>query len=251
MALDLNPDIIMSIAAIILSGVVIYLFIRATGGFHRSTESNDSRIRTRNNKVSRTRSKKTSLNVSSYNDLIKSAQVTEARSTIRTLTLKQEIFSMVMKRLFEAEDEGEISKGEREQLAKDYEDEMKQIEDSLNQAELIISLNELEEIRRNVIKQYETTLNDTRQKIDLIVKELNIEPPKPPEPEPKPEPRQVQRRRRQRPKPIEPEDEETEEEGDEEKERSRRRESVDDRLDKLKKDVLKELDELDRLELEA
>jgi hypothetical protein len=250
MALDLNPDLIMSFAAIVLSGVVIYMFIRATGGFQRSTDSIDSRESSRNHKVSKTRSKSTNLNVSSYNDLIKRSQVTEARSTLRTLTLKQEIFSMVMKRLFEAEDEGEINKEEREQLAKGYEDEMRQIEDSLNQAELIISLNELEEIRRNVIKQYETTLNDTRQKIDLIVKELNIEPLKPPEPEPKPEPRKVQRRRRQRPKPVEPEDEETEEEGDEE-ERTRRRESVDDRLDKLKKDVLKELDELDRLELEA
>ena len=69
-----------------------------------------------------------------------------------------------MKRLFEAEDEGEISREEREQLAKDYENEMMEIEEELNKAELIVSLNELEAIRTNIIKQFETTLSDTQQK---------------------------------------------------------------------------------------
>lgn len=242
MALELNPDLMLGFAAILLTGVVIYMFVRATGGYQQSSQDK----RPREMEPEYNRSSGSRVSIQDYSLITKRSQVEQARSTIRTQTLKQEIISMVMKRLFEAEDEGEISREEREQLAKDYENEMMEIEEELNKAELIVSLNELEEIRTNIINQFETTLSDTQQKIDLIIKELNIELPKPEEPEPKPEPRQPRRRLR-KPRP----EEVTEGEEDEEDERSRRRESVEDRLDKLKKDVLKELEELDRLELEA
>ena len=244
MALEVNPDLLLGFAAILLAGVVIYMFVRATGGFQQSTQDKRPReIQPEYKSSSRSRAP-----IQDYSSITERNQVEQARSTIRTQTLKQEIISMVMKRLFEAEDEGEISREEREQLAKDYENEMMEIEEELNKAELIVSLNELEAIRTNIIKQFETTLSDTQQKIDVIINELNIELPKPEEPEPIPEPR-PRRRRPSRPRPEEIPMEEEEE--DEEEERSRRRESVEDRLDKLKKDVLKELEELERLELEA
>ena len=119
----------------------------------------------------------------------------------------------------------------------------------MNKAELIVSLNELEAIRSNIIQQFQETLSDTQSKIDLIIKELNIQPIEPePKEEPKPEP--APRPRRTRPRP-QPQPEEPEEEPEDEEGTPRRgRETVEDRLDKLKQDVLKELEELERLELE-
>ncbi|MBE0634231.1 hypothetical protein IH574_06625, partial [Candidatus Bathyarchaeota archaeon] len=159
--------------------------------------------------------------------------------------------SMVMKRLFEAEDNGEISRVERESLSKNYDGELQQVTEQLKKAELIVSLNELEEIRANIVQQFQQTLTDTQTQIDLIIKELNIKQPEP-EPEKKPEPTTKPaptRRRRPQPQPQEEEPEEEPEEGDD-SEAKGRRDSVEDRLDKLKQDVLKELEELDRLELE-
>jgi outer membrane biosynthesis protein TonB len=166
---------------------------------------------------------------------------------------------MVMKRLFEAEDNGEISREERERLSKNYEAEMQQVNEELKKAELIVSLNELEEIRANIVEQFQQTLTETQSQIDLIIRELDIEKPEP-EPEEPPKPKPKPRRRRPSPPPEddeedkdEPEEEEEPEEDDEEDEEtseSRGRETVEDRLDRLKQDVLKELDELERLELE-
>ncbi len=177
-------------------------------------------------------------------------EVDKAKVSIRTLTLQQEILGMVMKRLFEAEDEGEINKTERERLSQNYEGELQTVTEQLNKAELIVSLNELEEIRSDIIQQFQETLTDTQGKIDLIIKELNIQPIEPePVEDPKQEPKRP-RRARPRPQPQQEEPEEPEGDEDDPETPNRGRPTVEDRLDKLKQDVLKELEELDRLELE-
>jgi hypothetical protein len=247
MAITLTTDMILGIGAIIVAALAIFMFLRATGGFDRSTrddETYDSQPITVKVEPKRVR-------VPDLPKVTKRPEVEQARSQIRTLTLQQEILSMVMKRLFEAEDNGEINRDEREHLSKNYEAEMHQVHEQLNKAELIVSLNELESIRTNIIDQFQQTLDATQNQIDLIIKELNI---KQPEPEPEPEtkqPKPTPRRRRPRPQPQEeePEEEPEDEEEDEEKTR-RRRDTVEDRLDQLKQDVLKELEELERLELE-
>ncbi|MBN2334475.1 hypothetical protein JXL21_02875 [Candidatus Bathyarchaeota archaeon] len=250
MALELSTDLLLAIGALAVAAVAIFMFVRATGGSGGEKPS-EPRPLAEPLKVSFDPSSR--VKIPELQSIAKRDQVSEARSRIRTLTLQQEILTMVMKRLFEAEDNNEISRDERERLGKDYESEMNQVTEALNKAELIVSLNELEEIRTDIIKQFQETLANTQQKIDLIIGELNIEPPKPPEPEPdaKPAPRPRRRPTRRRPQPQGEEAEEEEEEEDGDEEPSRGRDTVEDRLNKLKEDVLKELDELDRLELEA
>ncbi len=246
MALEVTTDLILGVSALAVAAVAIYMFLRATGGTggrqRRETGSGSEPL---NVEVDHSRRVK----VPELERIAKRDQVSEARGKIRTLALQQEITTMVMKRLFEAEDNGEISREERERLSKDYETEMDQITEELERAELIVSLSELEEIRTDLIKQFQETLADTQSKIDMIIGELQIEPPKPAEQEPEEEPKpRPKRPRRRRPTP-EPEEEAEEEE--EEEEEARGRDTVEDRLNKLKEDVLKELEELDRLELEA
>jgi hypothetical protein len=242
MALEITTDLILGIAALAVAAVAIYMFTRATGGTggNQRREPEPEPLKVDVDRSSRVK-------VPELERIAKRDQVSEARSKIRTLALRQEIITMVMKRLFEAEDNGEISREERERLGKDYEAEMNQVTDELNRAELIVSLSELEEIRTDLIKQFQETLADTQSKIDMIIGELHIESPKPPEPEPEEKPTPTPRRAsRRRPRPQteeEPEEEEEEETGG--------RDTVEDRLNKLKEDVLKELEELDRLELEA
>ena len=241
MALTLTDDMIVGIGALIVAAVAIFMFMRATDGVgkpRRREEDDPSSI-----SVSMESSR---VSVPTLPNVAKRGEVDKAKSTIRTLTVQQEILGMVMKRLFEAEDEGEINKEERERLGKNYEVEMQKVTEELTKAELIVSLNELEVIRQDIVKQFQETLTDTQSKIDLIIKELNIQPIEPVvQEEPKPQPRP----RGTRPKP-QPQPQDEEPESDEEGTPRRGRETVEDRLDKLKQDVLKELEELDRLELE-
>jgi hypothetical protein len=252
MALELSTDLVLGVAALLVAVVAIFMFMRATSGVskpqERKQEAAEEPLR-----VSLDPSSK--VQVPTLSTITKRSQVEEARSKIRTLTLQQEILSLVMKRLFEAEDNGEISREEREKLSKNYEGEMKGVTDELDKAELIVSLNDLEEIRSNLIAQFQETLADTQTKIDLIIKELKIEQPKPetPKAEERPAPPRKPRRARPRPSPESEEEEEAvEEEAEEEAEEAlSRADTVEDRLDRLKKNVLKELEELDKLELEA
>ncbi|MCW4013126.1 MAG: hypothetical protein NWF07_09075 [Candidatus Bathyarchaeota archaeon] len=247
MAITLTTDMILGIGALIVAAVAIMMFLRATEGTKKPTDKEDDKSPI----VVEVEPRKVKL--PDLPTITERTQVELARTQIRTLTLQQEILSMVMKRLFEAEDNGEISKNERERLGKNYEAEMQKVDEQLKKAELIVSLNELEDIRQNIIEQFQQTLTSTQSQIDLIIKELNIQQPEPEKPEPeKPEP--APRPRRTRPRPPPPgEDTEEEPEDEDEGEESGgrgRRDTVEDRLDKLKQDVLKELEELERLELE-
>lgn len=239
MAITFSDDMIVGIGALIVAAVAIFMFMRATDGVGKSRKRDDDDPS--NSPVSVELSR---VNVITLPAVAKRSEVEKARSTIRTLTVHQEILGMVMKRLFEAEDEGEINKVERERLGKNYEVEMQKVTEELNKAELIVSLNELEVIRSDIVKQFQETLTDTQSKIDLIIKELNIQPIEPEiKEEPKPQPKPRGTRPKPQPQPEEPEvdDEDTPRRG---------RDTVEERLDKLKQDVLKELEELDRLELE-
>ena len=242
MAITLTDDMIVGIGALIVAAVAIFMFMRATDGVGKPRRRDDDDPSTLSVSVESSR-----VNVPTLPTIAKRGEVEQARSTIRTLTVQQEILGMVMKRLFEAEDEGEINKAERERLGKNYEVEIQKVTEELNKAELIVSLNELEEIRSDIVKQFQETLTDTQSRIDLIIKELDIQPIElEVKEEPKPKPRGP------RPRPQPQDEEPTEEpEGDDGEDAPRRgKETVEDRLDKLKQDVLKELEELDRLELE-
>lgn len=264
MAIQLTADLILGIGALGVAAVAIVMFLRATSDVSRkertkNIDSQENNLETIKLKIE---PEEGQLKVPKIDQITERTQVEKARSKIRTLTLQQEILGMVMKRLFEAEDEGEISREERERLASNYDTEMKSVSEELRKAELIVSLNELEEIRSSIIDQFQDTLNDTQIKIDMIIKELDIEKPEPAVEEIKTKKKTPKRSPKPRSKPVpkikpieeeeEPQEPEIpEDEIEDEEEDTSRGGSVEDRLEKLKEDVLKELEELDRLELEA
>jgi hypothetical protein len=264
MAIELTADLILGIGALVVAAVAIVMFLRATSDVYRKQTIKYNDLQEENLEVKKLKieAEKGQLNVPRIDTITERNQVEKARSKIRTLTLQQEILGMVMKRLFEAEDEGEISREERERLAGNYDTEMKSVTEQLRKAELIVSLNELEEIRSSIIQQFQETLNDTQVKIDTIIKELDREKPEPAVSDPKPRKKTPKRIRESKTEPATktnigkekgaPEEPDLPEEDVEDMEEdSPRGSSVEDRLEKLKEDVLKELEELDRLELEA
>jgi hypothetical protein len=130
---------------------------------------------------------------------------------------------------------------------------MKQIADDLKRSEMLVSLAELESIREEIVKKFEESMGQTQSRIDLIIKELKIEEPPKPVEEDRPKLSAVNRKRRIAPKAKSEEGEEEQEEpaeteGDEKQPAGKG--DVESRLEQLKKEVMKELDELDKLELE-
>ena len=164
------------------------------------------------------------------------------------MSLQKEINSIVLRRLYEAEDEEEITKDERVKLAKNYEMELTGINDELKQSELIVTLNELELIRDDILEKFEATLNTTQSRIDTVLSELKLDRVEPPKP-------RGEKTRTVTPRipdmDITPEDPDTDDESTAEKRTRKPRSDVEEKLEQLRMEVLKELEELEKLELEA
>ena len=252
---DLSTDLIFGLVIVAVAAIAIIMFWRASGGSKKKVEPEAKPDDTQKEDPLKVELQMTErkVKVPPIEKKIDTLEVEKARSQIRTLTLKQEINSMVLRRLFEAEDEGEISREERVRLGKNYEDEMKQIAEDLKRSEMLISLSELESIREEIVKKFEESLTQTQSRIDLILKELKIEePPKPTEEEKPKLPVSVKKRRvitKTKNGETEDEVEEPTEQEAEEKQPTGKQD-VESRLEQLKKEVMKELDELDKLELE-
>jgi flagellar basal body-associated protein FliL len=254
---DLSIDLILGVVVVAVATVAIFMFWRASGGSKKKEEAEAKPVEPPKEEdplrveLQMTERK---VKVPPLEKKIAATDIERAKSQIRTLTLKQEINSMVLRRLFEAEDEGEVSREERVRLGKSYEDEMKQIADDLKRSEMLVSLAELESIREEIVKKFEDSLSLTQGRIDLILKELKIEePPKPMEEEKPKLPAAVKKRRLVPKSKTEEGEEEAEEpaEAEGEEKQPAGKGDVESRLEQLKKEVMKELDELDKLELET
>jgi len=237
-----STDLMVGIGALAVAAVAIYLFIRASGGEAKKPEPEETVEEGTPLQPAPAAVQRGRLQLPRVERHLRQSDVERARSNLRTLTLQRELLSMVLKRLFEAEDEGEITREERLRLSRGYEAEMKRLNEDLKRAELIVTLHELESIRDDVLKRFEATLNETQARIDAILKELKLE-------EPKKAPAKPPRKRK---KPEKKEEAEKEAEKEVEKPPPRRRKSdVEEKLEQLRKEVLKELEELERLEIEV
>jgi len=241
-------DIFVGLAAIAVAGFAVYLFWRASSGSPKKEDEEGVSILveddyTAGSLLSSTRTRQ--IRVPEVTTHLRSTDIDKARSNLRTLTLKKELLSMVLRRLFEAEDEGEINRDERIRLSRGYEAELKDLNEELKQSELIMTLHELETIRDDILKKFEATLSSTQSRIDQVMKELKIE-------EEEPLPRAPPRARVPIPEEEPEEAEEVEDEAEEERPRGPRpRSDVEEKLEQLRNEVLKELEELEKLELEA
>jgi len=253
MAALLPDDLIIGLIVVAVAAFVIYMFVRATSGEKTKEEVKEpsqAQLEKAEDEQLKLDLGITEVKVPPIERRLGTDEVERARSSIRTLTLKQELLSMVLRRLFEAEDNGEITREERLLLSKGYEAEMKGIGDELKRSEMIVSLNELESIREDIVKKFEATLSSTQQRIDDLMKELKIEARTSAEAArgALPRPRKLVARERAGEEGAEEEAAEAEQA---EPEKPAAKSDVDARLDKLKQEVQKELDELDKLELEG
>ena len=238
-------DIFVGLAAIAVAGFAVYLFWRASSGSPSREDDEGVSILVEDEYTTRSlfsSPRRRQISVPEVTTHFQSTDIERARSSIRTLTLKKELLSMVLRRLFEAEDEGEINRDERVRLSRGYETELRDLNEELKQSELIMTLHELETIRDDILLKFEATLTSTQNRIDLVMKELKIEEKVEPPPRAPPRARVPQ---------LEEEPEDDDEEEEERPRAPRPRSDVEEKLEQLRNEVLKELEELEKLELEA
>ena len=159
----------------------------------------------------------------------------KSRKELRTLDVEREILSFGIRRIYEAQAEGKIDEKERDRLAENYKQRMREIKESITEKESVVALHELESMQVDLIKLFNDRFDEINEKIGGLRVNLGMKP-KPEVPEPSPElpssrPEKAERKLR---KPSKPKKSEAEE-----------------RIDQIRAEVEKVLERLGQMETEA
>ena len=158
----------------------------------------------------------------------------KSRKELRSLDVEREILSFGIRRIYEAQAEGKIDEKERDRLAENYKQRMREIKESITEKESVVALHELESMQVDLIKLFNDRFDEINEKIGGLRVNLGMKP-KPEVPEPSPElpssrPEKAERKR----KPSKPKKSEAEE-----------------RIDQIRAEVEKVLERLGQMETEA
>ena len=155
-----------------------------------------------------------------------------ANKHLRIMEVEREILSHAIRRIYEIEANGKISKPERERLAQRYKERMMQVKNTIERDQSMLSLYNLECAQTELMDLFNKHLVDLDEKIRSLKADLGVKPtPAPPIPKEKMKRRRTQKGKR----------------------RSRRKEKtkVDERIEKIQADVDKALGKLEQIEVTA
>jgi hypothetical protein len=98
-----------------------------------------------------------------------------SRKEMRTLLLERDLLSAALTKVYEAENEGKITREEREMIAKRYSSQIRDLESKLRDKELIVEVGELEGLRdelmtlfREKIQNIETRLDQAKERFPVL-----------------------------------------------------------------------------------
>jgi hypothetical protein len=160
----------------------------------------------------------------------------KSQKELRLLDVEREILSFGIRRIYEAHAEGKIDDKERDRLAQDYKERMREVKDSMTEKESVVALHDLESMQDDLIKLFNERFDEINKKIGGLRVNLNITPkavtPKPaPSAAPAFRPENAKRKPK---KPTKPKKTEAEE-----------------RIDQIRSEVEKVLERLGQMETEA
>jgi hypothetical protein len=163
----------------------------------------------------------------------------KSKKELRLLDVEREILSFGIRRIYEAHAEGKIDEKERDRLARNYKQQMREIKDSITEKESVVALHELESMQEDLIKLFNDRFDEINQKIGGLRTNLHITPKVV---EPKPE------RGPSVPKSVDA----TDKTQKKKKEPSKpRRTEAEEKIDKIRSEVEKVLERLGQMETEA
>ncbi|MCP8307522.1 MAG: hypothetical protein H3Z53_06310 [archaeon] len=161
--------------------------------------------------------------------LIQMPELEKARKELNALLLEKDLLSSALTRVYEAEVQNKITKEEREQLSNKYREQLKAVEEKLSNAELLIEVGELENLRNELMSLFERKIGQIESRLNrakVRLEEVRGIIPKPPTPAK-----------------LEPKEEKPKIKAEEAR--------VEDRVKALREEVLQALDRLEEIDIEG
>jgi hypothetical protein len=170
------------------------------------------------------------LSASPMTKLVSKAEIEAAKRELRLLKMDKEYLSTALARIYEAEARGLINKEERVTLSQKYKIQLKEVEDKIAKAQMMVDVSDLEDARSELlslvnqkITQIDSRLNELKQKISPMIPQPEFSEP---------------------PEPV------TKEKKERTEEQPRKPEIMDDRLKKVVQDVNEVMAKLEQMDLE-
>jgi len=95
-----------------------------------------------------------------------------SRREMRTLLLERDLLSAALTKIYEAENEGKITREEREMIAKRYSSQIRDMEAKLRDKELVVEVGELEGLRDELVTLFREKIQNIETRLDQAKERL-------------------------------------------------------------------------------
>src|SRR5208282_35038 len=112
--------------------------------------------------------------------------VAKARDALKVLLLEKQILGSAITTIFESESKGIISQIERDHLVEKYKVDLTRLEKTIAEKQKIVDLYDLENARRELVKDYKTRMTEIESRIENLKSENRPRDLTPPMPAPMP-----------------------------------------------------------------
>ncbi|MBI3840777.1 MAG: hypothetical protein HY297_02290 [Thaumarchaeota archaeon] len=108
---------------------------------------------------------------------VTSSDLDRSRREMRTVMVERDLLSSALMKLYEAENEGRITREEREMISKRYSEQIKDLQSKLKDVELIVEVGELEGLRNELVTLFETKIQNIEGRLDAAKQRLGAAAP--------------------------------------------------------------------------
>ena len=93
-------------------------------------------------------------------------ELERSKRELRTIVLERDLLSAALTRIYEAETDGQITREERESIAKRYSQQIRDIESKLRDRELLVEVGELEQLRDELVSLFRQKIENIEARLD-------------------------------------------------------------------------------------
>ena len=108
---------------------------------------------------------------------VSSSDLDRSRREMRTIMVERDLLSSALMKLYEAENEGRITKEEREMISKRYSEQIKDLQAKLKDVELVVEVGELESLRNELVTLFTQKIQNIEGRLDAAKQRLGVVAP--------------------------------------------------------------------------
>ena len=108
---------------------------------------------------------------------VSSSDLDRSRREMRTIMVERDLLSSALMKLYEAENEGRITREEREMISKRYSEQIKDLQAKLKDVELVVEVGELESLRNELVTLFEQKIQNIEGRLDVAKQRLGVVAP--------------------------------------------------------------------------